>query len=108
MAEVACDELKVVIEGGGCDLQIGVGKDVPASLQIGADPSEDASGRDIVREGGYGRKNTFLNVLQVAFLGSRAIRALEEFTDGHRARELGIAGNRLEPIQIGLKGPGTE
>ena len=73
MAEVACDELKVVIEGRGCDLQIRVGKDVPASLQIGADLSEDASGRDIVGEGGYGRKHAFIDVLQVAFLGAPAI-----------------------------------
>ncbi len=108
MADVACDELKVVIEGRGCDLQISVGKDVPASLQIGADLSEDASGRDIVREGGYGRKNALLDVLQVAFLGGRAVRALEEFTDGHRARELLVTGNRLEPIQIGSKRTGAE
>jgi len=108
MAEVACDELKVVIEGRSCNLQIGVGKDVPASLQIGADPSEDPSDRDIVREGGYSWKNTFLYVLQVAFLGRRAIRALEELADGHRARELGISMNRLEPIQIGWKRARTE
>ena len=108
MAEVACDDLKVVIEGRGCNLQVGVGKDVSASLQIGADPSEDPSDRDIVREGGYGWKNTFLDVLQVTFLGSRAIRPPEELADGHRARELGISRNRLEPIQIGWKRTRTE
>jgi hypothetical protein len=44
MAEVARDEFQVVKEGRGCDLQIGVGKDVPASLQTGSDLPEDPSG----------------------------------------------------------------
>jgi len=108
VAEIARDEFKVVKEGRGCDLQIGVGKDVSALLQASADLPEDPSGRDVVREDCHGGKNTFLDVLQVAFHGSRAIRSLEEFADGHRTRELGISRNSLEPIQIGLERTGTE
>lgn len=108
MAEVACHQFKVMIEGRGCNLKVGVGEDVPTPLQIGADPSEDPGDREIVGEGGYGRKNTLLYVLQVALLGRGAIRALEELTNGDGARELGLPRDRLEPIQIGLKRTGTE
>ncbi len=108
MAEVARDQLKVVIEGRGCDLQIGVGEDVPAALQIGADLPEDPSGRDIVGEGRCRREDPVLDIFQVALLGSRAIRALEEFPDSHCTGELGVSRDCPEPIQIRLERTWTE
>ena len=108
MADVTGNELKVVIDGCGCDLQVGVGEDVAALFQLGADHPEDASSREIERKDRDGGKDTFLDIDQVALLGSRAERTLEEFTDGHCTGELGISRDCLQPLDIGLKGTGTQ
>jgi hypothetical protein len=101
MPDVAGYELEVVIESGGRDLQIGVGEDVAALLEMSAYLAEHASDRDVVRKSGDRRENTCLDVLQVAFSGRRAVGSLEELTDRDGAGELVLPGNRLEPIQIG-------
>ena len=63
MAKIARNQLEVVVDGRGCDLQVGVGEDVAALLQSGANHPEDASGRKIVGEDRNGRKDTFFDVV---------------------------------------------
>lgn len=103
MAEVAGDQLEVVVKGRRRDLQVGVWKDIPGSLQFGSDLPEDPSNGEVKGEDRNGRKDAFFDVGQVALLSRRAVGPLEEFPDGHSARELGVARDRLDPIEIESK-----
>lgn len=102
MAEVARYEFEVVVEGRSCDLQIGVGEDVSAALQIGADLPEHPSSRDIIREGGYRRKNTGLDVLQVVRLGGNSeIASVSKRYATVVSRVRGRCGSRRGPRYSG-------
>ncbi len=60
--EVSGDQLEVVVEGRGRNLEIGVREDVSLPLQLSANHPEDPSSRDVVRENGDGREHTFFDV----------------------------------------------
>ena len=62
MAEVACNQLEAVIEGGGRDLQVGVGKDVPVSLKVGTNLTEDPGSGEVEGENRDGGQDPLLNV----------------------------------------------
>ena len=103
VTEVTCDEFWIVIDGCRRDLRVGVREGVAIALEIGADLPEDPRDWEVVLQSGHRRQSMVLDVSEVAFSSSRAVRALEELTDGNSAGELGITRDLAEPVHVGLK-----
>jgi hypothetical protein len=97
-----------MVEGRGCDLQIGVGEDVACSLEMSPNLPEHAGNRDVEGKSGYRWENTFFDVPQMALSGRGAVGSLEEFTDRYGAGELVFSGNGLEPAQVLCSRMGAE
>ena len=69
MPKVACNQLEAVIEGRGCDLQVGIRKDVPASLEVGSNLTEDTGRREIEGQDGDSGQDPLLDVGQMPLAG---------------------------------------
>ena len=65
VTEVAGDELEVVMECRGGNLEIGVGQDPTLVLEVGLDSSVDPGDIEIVRDHSEGRKDPGLDVPDV-------------------------------------------
>lgn len=100
VTEVAGDELEVVMECRGGNLEIGVGQDATLVLEVGLDSSVDPGDIEIVRDHSEGRKDPGLDVPDVPPGVRRTEGPLEQLADNHSARELVGSRDRLEPAHV--------
>jgi hypothetical protein len=95
MTEVAGDELEVMMECRGGDLEIGVGQDTTLIFEVGLDSSVDPGDIEIVRDHSERRKDPGLDVPDVPCGVWRAEGPFEKLADDHSARELVGSRDRL-------------
>jgi hypothetical protein len=100
VSKVPGDQLEIVMNGGGGDLQVGVRQRLSGVLEPSADSTIDLRDLDVVREYGDRRQHAGLDVPEVTRSILRAVRALEELTHDHRARELLGVGDGLKPGDV--------
>lgn len=100
MAQVSGDQLEVVLEGGGRDLQVGVGQHPACAFQARPYPTVDPRGGRVIRQHSDCRQHSLLDVFAVTSGVRGSEGAAEHLTDHHGTRELIGPRNSPEPSEV--------